>query len=755
MAEKSLGELEVKLSADINNLSKGIDSALNELKAFAKKVDETSKTGSSAWQKFGSNLEQAKFIFAGIAGGMTAAGIASVHAAGQMEQWRVSFETMLGSASKAETLLAKISDFAAKTPFELPGVVQGSKQLLAFGITAENVLPSMKMLGDTAAGLGVPIERLILNFGQVAAQGKLTGRELRDFAIAGVPLLDELAKSMGKTKVEIQDMVSAGQIGFPDVVRAFQSMTGEGGRFNDMMIKQSQTLFGMISNLKDNIIRLSISFGDMLLPALKKVVEMSINLTAIFTSITPETKKLVLLIGGAVAATSGVLAVMGAMIAFSGPILAFFGTIFSWIGLLILAIAGIATAIVAAKTNIFGFGDAMKTVFASLGNLWNSVKNLFSILVDFLKQGIAGVRMVIQQMAEGTYGIFNQLTLLVIGLIGKAVSASATGIGAFMSTVGSGISWVWDQIRTFGNWVIDLVWKMLPDNVKESLTKIREQMGETFEVSKTEMGKVVDKFKEDWDKMKADAIAAMDAMSGKSKQTLGEYVFENTEANEQARASTEAKFAAEEKIRMETARRNRWLWNTMGMEQESWTNQAKTLSSSFFNQFGQGMAQMIMEGKRFSDIMKQIWRNLAAEIIAMIARMIAKWLVWQAMTGGAGGMMGGGGGFFGGLWAKGGVINEPSVITGLRSGKQVIAGEAGPEAVVPMQDMGAVQQDVEAASVGGGAPVNVTVNISGQFIEGNEAAWQILIRDKIVPEIRRWTMSTPVGPFTRRRGATA
>jgi tape measure domain-containing protein len=108
-----------------------------------------------------------------------------------------------------------------------------------------------------SAGLGVPMERLILNFGQVRVQGQLTGRELRDFAIAGVPLIDELAKNLGVTKERIADMVSEGKIGFPEVSTAFETMTSNGGKFEDLMDKQSKTFSGIVSNMSDEIGRLA------------------------------------------------------------------------------------------------------------------------------------------------------------------------------------------------------------------------------------------------------------------------------------------------------------------------------------------------------------------------------------------------------------------------------------------------------------------------------------------------------------------
>ncbi|MCP4481420.1 MAG: tape measure protein [bacterium] len=205
--------------------------------------------------------------------GISAATAYFLNQSGKMEQWKISFETMLGSADKAKDLIEEIKEFARKTPFQLPGVIQSSKQLLAFGIEQQKIIPTLKSLGDVAAGLGVPLDRLILNFGQVKAQSKLTGRELRDFAIAGVPLLAELAKMLGKTEAEIQGLVSKGEIGFPQVEQAFASMTGAGGRFNNLMAKQSKSFFGILSNIKDFITQIAIAIGDKLLPRAKQLAK--------------------------------------------------------------------------------------------------------------------------------------------------------------------------------------------------------------------------------------------------------------------------------------------------------------------------------------------------------------------------------------------------------------------------------------------------------------------------------------------------
>lgn len=170
---------------------------------------------------------------------------------GEFQQLEVAFETMLDSKDKADKLMAQVVEFAAKTPFELQEVASGAKSLMAFGVAADDIMGTLKALGDVSAGLSVPIERLILNFGQVKTQAQLTGRELRDFNIAGVPIVAELAKNLNRSEQEIQEMVTAGKIGFKEVNDAFRSMTDEGGRFANLMEKQAKTITGLQSNLRD------------------------------------------------------------------------------------------------------------------------------------------------------------------------------------------------------------------------------------------------------------------------------------------------------------------------------------------------------------------------------------------------------------------------------------------------------------------------------------------------------------------------
>nr|DAS88809.1 MAG TPA: tail tape measure protein [Caudoviricetes sp.] len=170
----------------------------------------------------------------------------------QFQQLEIAFGTMLKSKEKANALMAQMTDLAAKTPFGLQEVSEGAKRLLAFQVPAEEVTETLRRMGDVAAGLGVPMGQLIHVYGQVKAQGKLMTNDLYQFMNAGIPMISELSKAVGKSETEIKEMVAEGKIGFAEVQAVIKNMTDEGGTFYNLMDAQSKSLGGQISNLKDN-----------------------------------------------------------------------------------------------------------------------------------------------------------------------------------------------------------------------------------------------------------------------------------------------------------------------------------------------------------------------------------------------------------------------------------------------------------------------------------------------------------------------
>lgn len=171
----------------------------------------------------------------------------------QFEQYMASFEVLLGGAEQAQKRMDELTVFAAKTPFELPQVVEAEKRLLAYGVAAKDTAKVMPMLGDISMGNAEKLNMISLAYGQVITNQRLYGTELRQFAENGVPLLAELAKMYGVTEAEMRSMVEEGKIGSDAVTSALGRMTSEGGKFYGMMEKQSQTMGGLWSTLKDNV----------------------------------------------------------------------------------------------------------------------------------------------------------------------------------------------------------------------------------------------------------------------------------------------------------------------------------------------------------------------------------------------------------------------------------------------------------------------------------------------------------------------
>lgn len=188
----------------------------------------------------------AKFLTAGAVAGFVTK-VTQVR--GEFQQLEIAFGTMLNSGAKAEKLIGQLANTAAKTPFDLQGVTQGAKQLLAYGVKAEEVNDKLLMLGDIASGLSLPLSDLVYLYGTTMTQGRVYARDMLQFMGRGIPLAEELAKQFGVTKAKVGELVTAGKVGAKEFEQAMQSMRTT--RFNNLMEEQSKSLTGQISNLQD------------------------------------------------------------------------------------------------------------------------------------------------------------------------------------------------------------------------------------------------------------------------------------------------------------------------------------------------------------------------------------------------------------------------------------------------------------------------------------------------------------------------
>ena len=187
-----------------------------------------------------------------VSGAFGAAVLSGVKYNSQMEQYITSFGTMLGSAEEATKLVNNLKEMGAKTPFETSDLAKASQTLLAFGTSAEDLLPTLQMLGDVSQGNKERFDSLTLAFAQVGSAGKLSGQDLLQFVNAGFNPLNEISKMTGESMAELKERMSAGGVSAEEVAEAFKHATSEGGQFYQAMVAQSQTFNGQMSTLKDN-----------------------------------------------------------------------------------------------------------------------------------------------------------------------------------------------------------------------------------------------------------------------------------------------------------------------------------------------------------------------------------------------------------------------------------------------------------------------------------------------------------------------
>jgi len=405
---------------------------------------------------------------------LLAAGGYAVKSAADMEQWRIAFETMLGSADKANKLLTDIKSFAAKTPFNVTELVEGAKRLLAYNIEAEKILPTLNALGNISAGVGKDkLPQLILALGQVRAAGKLTGAELRQFTEAGVPLLELLAKQAGVSAADIKQAMEDGAApSFAEVEKAIFSASEEGGKFHNLMQKQSETTAGKFSNLQDKFQETARSIGEKLLPQANKFMEELNKMLDRFNQLSPETQGAIIKISAALIALGPVLSIVGNLIKAWGYLSKAFvlikgaaiavGAAIGAISLPVLAIIAAIAAVIAIGVLLWKNWDWVKQkateVWAWMGTVWEGIKTSITTAISnvatWLSTTWTNITTGISNFITGAINWFKQLpenVAYALGwLIGRFIRFLIEDLPNF---IGGVIDWFSKLPGRIGDWL--------------------------------------------------------------------------------------------------------------------------------------------------------------------------------------------------------------------------------------------------------------------------------------------------------------
>ncbi len=242
-AAATLGRLQRELGSTADAAKK----AENETKSFSSAL-----SGLAAGAAF-AVVDRLVDAFGGAAEAVVGFVSETLQVGGAARSAESALTTILGSAEEAQSVLQDLSNFAATTPFDLPGIRSAGQQLLAFGFNTNELIPTLEAIGNVAAGVNVPFDELAEIYGKARVQGRLFAEDINQLTGRGVPIIAEFAAQFGVAESEVRELVESGQIGFAELEQAFVSLTGEGGKFFDLLGTQSGTVVGQISNLGDTV----------------------------------------------------------------------------------------------------------------------------------------------------------------------------------------------------------------------------------------------------------------------------------------------------------------------------------------------------------------------------------------------------------------------------------------------------------------------------------------------------------------------
>jgi tape measure domain-containing protein len=263
-AENAVSVAMNKAQAEADRLAKAMQEDAEKTNIFGHAV-ESAKSGLSGMLghitgmaggllDFGSKVGMTIFGLQNLYQGVLSFGSALIGSDESMEQTQVAFTQLLGSSKAAGAYLKQLQDFAASTPFEFPELAQDAQQMMAFGFSAQDVIPFLTDIGDAMGDMGKgkeAVSQIVTVFGQMHAAGKLNAQDMMQLTDTGIPAWKILADSMHLSVAQVQKMTTDGLIPADDAISRLRA--GMHATFGGGMQAQSKTFAGLLSTVQDNV----------------------------------------------------------------------------------------------------------------------------------------------------------------------------------------------------------------------------------------------------------------------------------------------------------------------------------------------------------------------------------------------------------------------------------------------------------------------------------------------------------------------
>lgn len=255
IVQRNLSTDDAEYAMKLRNVNKAMEDLKKQNAEALSSGIQLQKANNSLAESF-KNLGKRVLFYTGL-GALTGFVKSLMDVRGQYELLERSIGAVLGDFEKGSQIFREQQELALKSPFTVLDLAGATKQLAAYNFEAEELVDVSRRMADISAALGVPMERLTYNLGQIRAQTVLTARDARDFANAGLPITTELAKMYTEQEErivsvgDVMDRMSNKMVSFTDVMKVLNRYTDEGGMFYDFQAKQAETLAGQLSNLTD------------------------------------------------------------------------------------------------------------------------------------------------------------------------------------------------------------------------------------------------------------------------------------------------------------------------------------------------------------------------------------------------------------------------------------------------------------------------------------------------------------------------
>lgn len=428
------GEISYKVTLDSNGAIKSLE-----------KVEDKANKLLSKFTSFGTKMT------VGVTAPLTALATAGVKYNATMETYLANLTTLLGgNQQEAQKLLDTLKEMANTTPYEATDLVKATQKMMAFGISADDSLKYLNMLGDIAMGDANKMDSLTLAFSQISASGRASMEDINQMIDQGFNPLTVIAQKTGESMADLRDRVSAGGVSFEEIAGAFQTATSEGGTFYQSMDKASQTTEGKISSLKDAFSSALGSMTESLLPFVTEAVNGLTNVANWFANLDDDDKRMVLTLAGIAMAIGPVTTAITKLIDTSSNIKEIVSRIKSWtivtklqtvaqqalnavtkhntIAIVITAIVALIAIIVVLWNKCEWFREGVMTV---INAIWGAIQSVGSFIMG-----------VFQNVFNFVSGIFTNLWNVIQTVVNTIVSIFSTA----WNTIKSVATTVWNGI---------------------------------------------------------------------------------------------------------------------------------------------------------------------------------------------------------------------------------------------------------------------------------------------------------------------